>query len=42
MPPALKAQLEARAVSHGRTLNAEVCIILQRAVQDDGPKLSLD
>lgn len=41
MPPELKVVLQTRAKSHGRTLNAEINIILQRAVNDSGFRLSL-
>lgn len=41
MPDELKLMLKARAKRNGRTMNAEVCIILQRAVRD-GYRLSLE
>jgi plasmid stability protein len=41
MPEELKVLVRSRAKSHGRTMNAEICIILQRAVAD-GYRLSLE
>lgn len=41
MPPELEPLLKAKAKRNGRTLNAEVCIILQRAVAD-GYRLNLE
>jgi len=41
LPPEVGVMLKARAAKNGRSINAEVCIILQRAIYGDGLKLSL-
>jgi len=42
LPPEIGVLLKARAKANRRSINAEACIIIQRAVQPSGPSMSLD